>query len=177
MYSSVHASEAASRRLTPDPDSYQCSLAVTTRDFATIGATLEPGGANPLTGGRYDEDTSRYVLALMTTAGLCENFYGWLYDVRLSARPRSAAASSRLSRAMAGGCVIAVVQGNGGLAAFAPRFELARSGVHGRFSRAFVARLGRHPPVARERIKGSGSWSARCSRVGPMVSRVASRKR
>jgi glutaminase len=62
----------------------QSCLAVSTRDLATMGATLALGGVNPLTGERVvEEETCRHVLAVMTTAGLYENSGDWLYDVGL----------------------------------------------------------------------------------------------
>ena len=62
----------------------QSSLAVSARDLAVMGATLADGGVNPLTGDRVvDEETCRYTLAVMATAGLYETSGDWLYDIGL----------------------------------------------------------------------------------------------
>ena len=61
-------------RIYCDPDeatdvyTRQCSLLVTARDLATMGATLATGGVNPVTGERVvSADTCRRVLAVMAT--------------------------------------------------------------------------------------------------------------
>src|SRR5262249_37393683 len=52
----------------------QCSLSVTARDLAVMGATLASGGTNPLTHQRIvSPETAAKVLAVMMTAGLYEN--------------------------------------------------------------------------------------------------------
>ena len=62
----------------------QSCLRVSACDLAAMGATLADGGVNPLTGERVvAADTCRYVLAVMTTAGLYETSGDWLYDVGL----------------------------------------------------------------------------------------------
>ena len=49
----------------------QCSLNVSVKDLAVMGATLADGGVNPLTKERVvDPAVCHYVLAVMTTAGL-----------------------------------------------------------------------------------------------------------
>ncbi len=51
----------------------QCSLNVSARDLAVMGATLADGGVNPLTRQQVvDADSCRYALAAMATAGLYE---------------------------------------------------------------------------------------------------------
>ena len=62
---------------------------VTARDLALMGATLADGGVQPLTGEQVmAEDTCRYVLTVMTTAGLYETSGDWLYDVGLRGEER-----------------------------------------------------------------------------------------
>src|SRR5208282_1092460 len=77
-------------RMYCDPDlatdvyTRQCSLRVSARDLAVMGATLANGGVNPVTGEQAIE--TRYckrVLAVLATAGLYEHSGQWLYDVGL----------------------------------------------------------------------------------------------
>jgi glutaminase len=121
--------------LTADPadavDLYtrQSSLAVSARDLATMGATLALGGVNPLTGERVvHEETCRYVLAVMTTAGLYENSGDWLYDVGLP------------GKSGIGGGIITVAPGKGGLATFAPPLDRAGNSVRGQLAARFLSR-------------------------------------
>ncbi|MGA2637696.1 MAG: glutaminase [Methylocella sp.] len=61
----------------------QCSLNVSVRDLAVMGATLADGGVNPLTRERViDGESCKFALAVMVTAGLYETSGDWLYDVR-----------------------------------------------------------------------------------------------
>ena len=65
----------------------QCSLRVSARDLAVMGATLADGGVNPVTGQRViDAAVCHYTLAVMLTAGLYESSGDWLYDVGLPAK-------------------------------------------------------------------------------------------
>ena len=62
----------------------QCSLNVSAKDLAVMGATLADGGMNPLTKERVvDPDVCHYTLAVMATAGLYETSGDWLYDIGL----------------------------------------------------------------------------------------------
>jgi len=62
----------------------QCSLNVSARDLAVMGATLADGGVNPITKQRVvDAAVCHYALAVMTTAGLYETSGDWLYDIGL----------------------------------------------------------------------------------------------
>src|SRR5262249_23162496 len=62
----------------------QCSLNVSARDLAVMGATLADGGVNPLTKERLvDPLICHYTLAVMATAGLYETSGDWLYDIGL----------------------------------------------------------------------------------------------
>jgi glutaminase len=78
----------------------QCSLNVTTKDLAVMGATLADGGVNPLMKMRViDAESCKCALAVMATAGLYETSGDWFYDVRCLGRAGSAAESSRFRRA------------------------------------------------------------------------------
>src|SRR5262249_22407049 len=60
----------------------QCSLNVSAKDLAVMGATLADGGVNPLTKQRVvDAAVCHYALAAMTTAGLYETSGDWLYEI------------------------------------------------------------------------------------------------
>lgn len=62
----------------------QCSLNVTARDLATMGATLADGGVNPVTSEQVvDPLTSKRALAALATAGLYERSGDWLYEIGL----------------------------------------------------------------------------------------------
>src|SRR5262245_56237315 len=62
----------------------QCSLNVTAKDLAVMGATFAGGGVNPITKERaVDPNVCHYALAVMTTAGLYETSGDWLYDIGL----------------------------------------------------------------------------------------------
>src|SRR5262249_2970908 len=62
----------------------QCSLNVSARDLAVMGATLADGGVNPITKKRVvDPIVCHYALAVMTTAGLYETLGESLYEIWL----------------------------------------------------------------------------------------------
>ena len=62
----------------------QCSLNVSAKDLAVMGATLADGGVNPLTKERVVRpEVCHYALAVMATAGLYETSGDWLYDIGL----------------------------------------------------------------------------------------------
>lgn len=78
----------------------QCSLNVSARDLAVMGATLADGGVNPVTKQRVvDASVCHYALAVMITAGLYETSGDWLYDIGLPGRrgPASPCCLRRLS--------------------------------------------------------------------------------
>jgi glutaminase len=98
----------------------QCSLGVTAKDLAAMGATLADAGVNPLTGERVvDAETCRHTLAVMATAGLYETSGDWLYDVGLP------------GKSGIGGGIVTVAPGKGGLGTFAPRLDAAGNSVRG----------------------------------------------
>ena len=103
--------------------------AVTARDLATMGATLGLGGVNPITGEQVvDEETCRYVLAVMTTAGLYETSGDWLYDVGLP------------GKSGIGGGIVTVAPGKGGLGTFSPPLDEAGNSVRGQLAARFLSR-------------------------------------
>jgi len=110
----------------------QCSLRVSARDLAVMGATLADGGVNPVTGERViDAAICHYTLAVMLTAGLYETSGDWLYDVGLPAKSGI------------GGGIVTISPGKGGMGTFAPPLDDAGNSVKGQLVARFLsARLG-----------------------------------
>ena len=81
----------------------QCSILVTCRDLAVIGATLASDGLNPITGSRAiaaQHVTS--ILSVMTTCGMYDNAGEWVFNVGLPAKSGVAGACSRSCPASSG---------------------------------------------------------------------------
>jgi glutaminase len=110
----------------------QCSLNVSARDLAVMGATLADGGMNPLTKEWVvDPTVCHYALAVMTTAGLYETSGDWLYEIGLPGK-------SGIS-----GGIVTVSPGKGGLGTFAPPLDKAGNSVKGQLVAKFLSqRLG-----------------------------------
>ena len=110
----------------------QCSLNVSAKDLAVMGATLADGGVNPLTKERVvDSSVCHYALAVMATAGLYETSGDWLYDVGLPGK-------SGIS-----GGIVAVSPGKAGLGTFAPPLDKAGNSIKGQLAAKFLSqRLG-----------------------------------
>jgi glutaminase len=110
----------------------QCSLNVSAKDLAVMGATLADGGANPLTKERLvDPLICHYALAVMATAGLYETSGDWLYDIGLP------------GKSGIGGGIVTVSPGKGGLGTFAPPLDAAGNSVKGQLVAKFLSqRLG-----------------------------------
>jgi glutaminase len=110
----------------------QCSLNVSAKDLAVMGATLADGGVNPLTKERVvDAAVCHYALAVMTTAGLYETSGDWLYDIGLP------------GKSGIGGGIVTVSPGKGGLGTFAPPLDSAGNSVKGQLVAKFLSqRLG-----------------------------------
>ena len=148
----VYASEAATNnrnqgiahlldgygRMYCDPDlatdvyTRQCSLRVTARDLAVMGATLANGGVNPVT--REAAIDTRYchrVLAVLATAGLYEDSGQWLYEVGLPGKS-----------GVSGG-LVTVSPGKGSVGTFSPPLDAAGNSVRGqRITRYLAEALG-----------------------------------
>ena len=110
----------------------QCSLNVSTKDLAVMGATLADGGVNPLTKERIvDPSICHYALVVMTTAGLYETSGEWLYDIGLP------------GKSGIGGGIVTVSPGKGALATFAPPLDAIGNSVKGQLVARFLSqRLG-----------------------------------
>jgi glutaminase len=106
----------------------QCSLNVTAKDLAVMGATLADGGVNPLTKEHVvDAESCRYALAVMATAGLYETSGDWLFDIGLP------------GKSGIGGGIVTVSPGKGGLGTFGPRLDRAGNSVKGQLVAKFLA--------------------------------------
>lgn len=121
-------------RMYCDPDeatdvyTRQCSLLVTARDLAVMGATLASGGVNPLTGEQVVRpDTCHRVLAVMAAAGLYEHSGAWLYEVGLPGKS-----------GVSGG-IVTVSPGKGAVATWSPPLDAAGNSVRGQLATRFLS--------------------------------------
>jgi glutaminase len=106
----------------------QCSLNVTVKDVAAMGATLANGGVNPLTKERIiDPIHCQHVLAVMVTAGLYENSGDWLYETGLPGKS-----------GVSGG-MVAIAPGKCGLGTFAPPLDDAGNSVKGQLAARYLS--------------------------------------
>jgi len=106
----------------------QCSLNVSAKDLAVMGATLADGGVNPITRKRVVDATScRYALAVMATAGLYETSGDWLFDIGLP------------GKSGIGGGIVTVSPGKDGLGTFAPPLDSAGNSVKGQLVAKFLS--------------------------------------
>jgi len=95
-----------------------CSVGVTTRQLATMGATLANGGVNPITGKRVlNEEHVPELLAVMLTAGFYDESGQWSYTAGLP------------SKTGVGGGIVAVAPGRLAIAAFSPRLNEAGNSI------------------------------------------------
>lgn len=110
----------------------QCSLNVSAKDLAVMGATLADGGVNPITKQRVvDPLVCHYALAVMATAGLYETSGDWLYEIGLP------------GKSGIGGGIVTVSPGKGGLGTFAPPLDKAGNSVKGQLVAKYLSqRLG-----------------------------------
>lgn len=111
-------------RLYSDPEealrvyTRQCSIGVSARDLAMMGATLANGGVNPLTKKRVlPAEHVPELLAVMATAGFYDESGEWMYTAGLPAKTG------------VGGGIVAVVPGRFAIAAFSPRLNEAGNSI------------------------------------------------
>ena len=98
----------------------QCSVEVTCRDLAVMGATLANDGVNPLTGETVCEaQYVRDVLSVMSSCGMYDYAGEWAYEVGMPAK-------SGVS-----GCIIAVIPGQIGICVFSPPIDAQGNSVRG----------------------------------------------
>lgn len=121
-------------RLTLDPlaitDLYtkQCSLMVTARDLAVMGATLACGGVNPLTRKRVvSPSICSGVLSTLASSGLYQHSGDWLLNVGIPGKS-----------GVSGG-IVTIAPGKGGLATFSPPLDEAGNSVRGRLATQYLS--------------------------------------
>lgn len=96
----------------------QCSIGVTAKQLAMMGATLANGGVNPKTKERcLDEKYVPRVLAVMTMAGFYDESGRWAYTAGLPAKTG------------VGGGIVAVVPGRMAIVGFAPPLNEAGNSI------------------------------------------------
>lgn len=96
----------------------QCSIGVSAKDLAIMGATLANLGVNPLTKKRVmNANDVPELLAVMATAGFYDESGEWMYTAGLPAKTG------------VGGGIVAVVPGKFAIAAFSPRLNEAGNSV------------------------------------------------
>jgi glutaminase len=98
----------------------QCSILVTARDLALMGATLANSGVNPITGMRaLESSVVPQVLSVMATCGMYDYSGNWIYSVGMPAKSG------------VGGGIVAVLPGQLGLAVFSPPLDEKGNSVRG----------------------------------------------
>lgn len=112
--------------LAGDPDEIvdvytrQCSLNVSARDLAVMGATLAGGGVNPVTRERVvDASVCRDTLATLASSGLYERSGDWLYEIGMPGKS-----------GVSGG-IVTIAPGKGALGTYSPRLDPAGNSVRG----------------------------------------------
>ena len=98
----------------------QCSVRVTCRDLALMGATLANGGVNPLTGEvAVRSEHVESILSVMLTCGMYDYAGEWVYRIGLPAKS-----------GVAGG-ILAILPGQLGIGVFSPRLDARGNSVRG----------------------------------------------
>lgn len=140
----------------------QCSILVTCRDLALLGATLANRGTNPVTGQRaLATDHVDDVLSIMTTCGMYNYAGQWLHEVGLPAKS-----------GVAGG-IVAVLPGRMGIGVFSPRLDAQGNSVRGigvcqELSDRFRLHLFDSPRTGRAAVRNQSTIARRQStRVRP----------
>jgi glutaminase len=97
-----------------------CSVRVTTRDLANMGATLAHGGVNPVTGIRaLEQRYVRDVVTVMSTCGMYDAAGEWAYDVGIPAKS-----------SVSGAILLTMPQRFGG-AIFSPALDVYGNSIRG----------------------------------------------
>lgn len=98
----------------------QCSILVTARDLAIIGATIANLGVNPVTGEQvFDIDAVRDAQAVMFTCGMYDYSGGWAFEVGIPAKSG------------VGGGILGVVNRQLGIGTYSPRLDANGNSVRG----------------------------------------------
>ena len=106
----------------------QCSVGVSARQLAMMGATLANGGVHPKNGERVlEEALVPKVLAVMQTGGFYDGSGQWTYEVGLPGKTG------------VGGGIVVVVPGRMALAAFSPPLDEHGNSVRAQLALKFLA--------------------------------------
>ncbi len=106
----------------------ECSVGVTVKQLAQMGAILANDGINPVTDNRVIKaENVPEILSTMTMAGLYDGSGGWAWHVGLPAKSG------------VGGGILAIVPGKGAIVAFAPRLDEAGNSVKAQKVISYVA--------------------------------------
>jgi glutaminase len=121
-------------RLYADPEetlrvyTKQCSVGISAKELAIMGATLANQGVNPKTGKRLlDVGSVPELLAIMLTAGFYDESGMWSAQAGLP------------SKTGVGGGVVSVVPGHFAIAAFSPRLDEAGNSVRAQKAIRYIA--------------------------------------
>jgi len=106
----------------------QCSVGVSTKDLAMMGATLANEGVNPVTGKRVlAAEHVPELLAVMAMAGFYDESGEWQYSAGLPAKTG------------VGGGIVTVVPGRFAIAAFSPRLNESGNSIRAMNAIRFIA--------------------------------------
>jgi len=136
----------------------QCAVQVDCADLAMMAATLANGGVNPLTEERAMRgEFATDVLTVMNSCGMYNYAGQWSYEVGAPAT------------ASVAGAIIAVVPGQVGIAAYAPRLDGRGNSIRGleackRIARDFDLHVFRHQPNSAAVLRGEAFGAAVRSR-------------
>lgn len=105
-----------------------CSIGVTAKQLAMMGAMLANNGVNPATGVQVAKrENIPEILSAMMMAGLYDSSGGWAWHVGIPAKSG------------VGGGIVAIVPGKGAIVAFAPRLDEAGNSVKAQLVIDYVA--------------------------------------
>lgn len=106
----------------------QCSVGVTTRQLAMMGAVLANGGVQPVTGERLiAADHVPKILSVMQMSGFYDGSGRWAYETGLPGKTG------------VGGGIVVIVPGKVALAAFSPPLDEQGNSVRGQLALQYVA--------------------------------------
>jgi glutaminase len=106
----------------------QCSVGITAKELAMMGAVYANGGVQPITKTRLlNEDLIPHILAAMTMAGLYDYSGTWAFKAGLPAKSG------------VGGGIVAIVPGKGAIVAFAPPLDAAGNSVKAQLAIEYIA--------------------------------------
>lgn len=156
---------ASAKVIEDDPedalDAYlrQCSVLVTARDLAVMGATLANRGVHPLTGERVMESAiAERVLSVMATCGMYDDAGEWMIKVGMPAKSG------------VGGGIVAASPGQLGIGTYGPPLDRHGNSVRGsmicqRLAHDFDLHFTRVTPAHHSTVRGITDLSPRARLV------------